>query len=224
MVFSRIELDRASAQVQEILQLTRGDGYQDHRLVWSLFADGPERRRDFLYRRETSQGWPVYYTVSERPPAEVEGLWRVSSKPYRPNLKVGDVLCFSLRVNPVRTKSDPQKGHHRHDVVMDAKRRLRADGGSGVSHWLDEIVRQEGEAWLEGRCTSHGFSFRKSELIVDGYRQHVLHKKKIKISFSTMDFNGVLRVTEPSLLLNALCRGIGPAKSFGCGLMMVKRR
>lgn len=224
MVFSKIELDRTSARVGEIFHLTRSDGYQDHRLVWSLFADGPERQRDFIYRRETWQGWPVYYTVSARVPADTTGKWRIYSKPYRPNLRAGDILYFSLRVNPVRTRNDPQKGHHRHDVVMDAKRRLRGDGRSKALPRITEIMQEEGVAWLESRCVQHGFNIQKSDIFADGYRQHVLYKKNNKISFSTLDFNGILRITDAELFVNALYRGVGPAKSFGCGLMMVKRQ
>ena len=39
-----------------------------HRLVWSLFADGPDRRRDFLWREEAPGR---FMTLSRRPPVNV---------------------------------------------------------------------------------------------------------------------------------------------------------
>ncbi|MCI0421919.1 MAG: type I-E CRISPR-associated protein Cas6/Cse3/CasE [Acidobacteria bacterium] len=53
----------------------------------------------------------------------------------------------------------------------------------------------------------------------DTWRQR--HGKKIELS--TLDFEGVLLVTEPDRFLRALLSGIGPAKAFGCGLMLVRR-
>ena len=42
-------------------------------------------------------------------------------------------------------------------------------------------------------------------------------------TFNLLDFEGVLTVVEPGLFIDALNIGIGSAKAFGCGLMMVKR-
>ncbi len=44
-----------------------------------------------------------------------------------------------------------------------------------------------------------------------------------QVSLSTLEFNGVLTVADPKLFLETLYEGIGPAKGFGCGLMLVRR-
>ena len=36
-------------------------------------------------------------------------------------------------------------------------------------------------------------------------------------------FEGILRVDDPDALVKVLEDGIGPAKGFGCGLMLVRR-
>jgi CRISPR system Cascade subunit CasE len=38
-----------------------------------------------------------------------------------------------------------------------------------------------------------------------------------------MDFDWILSVTDKGRFLNALYCGIGPAKAFGCGLMLIRR-
>ncbi|MCI0724558.1 MAG: type I-E CRISPR-associated protein Cas6/Cse3/CasE [Acidobacteria bacterium] len=38
-----------------------------------------------------------------------------------------------------------------------------------------------------------------------------------------MDFSGMLFVINPKAFAVALHKGIGPAKAFGCGLMLVRR-
>ncbi|MBE0437199.1 MAG: type I-E CRISPR-associated protein Cas6/Cse3/CasE, partial [Methylomicrobium sp.] len=60
---------------------------------------------------------------------------------------------------------------------------------------------------------------------VDGYRQHRFLKRKgnKQVSLSTLEFNGLLTVTDPNLFIKTLYTGIGPAKGFGCGLMLVRR-
>jgi CRISPR system Cascade subunit CasE len=44
-----------------------------------------------------------------------------------------------------------------------------------------------------------------------------------QIRFSSVDFNGILIVTEKNKFYRALFKGIGREKAFGCGLLMIKR-
>lgn len=39
----------------------------------------------------------------------------------------------------------------------------------------------------------------------------------------TATFEGLLRVADPEALRQLLKKGIGPAKAFGCGLLLVRR-
>jgi len=48
-------------------------------------------------------------------------------------------------------------------------------------------------------------------------------KGKRQINISTLDFISLLTVIDPELFLGTLYNGIGPAKGFGCGMMMIKR-
>ena len=45
----------------------------------------------------------------------------------------------------------------------------------------------------------------------------------VPICFSTLDFSGLLTVADPEKFLSTLYGGIGPAKGFGCGLLLIKR-
>ena len=44
MYFSRIELNRGAVKVRDVVRISGGDGYQVHRHIWSLFADGGEQK------------------------------------------------------------------------------------------------------------------------------------------------------------------------------------
>ncbi len=65
---------------------------------------------------------------------------------------------------------------------------------------------------------------------VDGQAIHCLNGHRDEkgnchgIALSTLDFEGQLQVTDPDhFLRNGLPAGIGPAKAFGCGLLLVRR-
>lgn len=62
-------------------------------------------------------------------------------------------------------------------------------------------------------------------LLADGYRRHQSYKRSQKnpIRYSTLDLQGTLTVTNSEKLRAALLRGIGAAKAFGCGLLLVRR-
>jgi CRISPR system Cascade subunit CasE len=226
MYMSRIQLKTDTPGVKELVRLLSGDGYQAHRLIWNLYADTNERKRDFLYRQEGDGIWPFFYAVSERLPIDETGMWQIDSKTYSPKLLKGQLLSFIIRVNPVRAKRDEQNKLHRHDIVMDAKTREKQTGkGLGGKAPLADIVQAEGPKWLEARSERHGFFIDHSHIRADGYRQRVVYKSKSTspIRFSTLDIGGVLTVIEPGLFVKALYKGIGPAKGFGCGMMMVKK-
>jgi CRISPR system Cascade subunit CasE len=54
--------------------------------------------------------------------------------------------------------------------------------------------------------------------VAEGYQQHHFKKRGIKII--TLDFQVVLEATKPELFIQeALYKGIGFAKAFGCGLL-----
>ena len=194
----------------------------DRRLIWSLFADGPDRRRDFLWRRMDDD---TLLVLSARRPDNRHDLFDIDEpKEFAPVLAAGDRLRFSLRANPtVRKSREPgRRNARRHDVVMDALHPL--PDGTRAERRL-AVVREQGFAWLAKQGGKAGFEIRQEELLCDGYRQHRIGREagKPALSFSSLDFNGVLEVREPDLFTSAIASGFGPSKAFGCGLMLIRR-
>jgi len=130
----------------------------------------------------------------------------------------------------------------RHDVVMQAKKQLLAEHGlSKEAKWADwkdesikpllyELVQKHCAEWLDGVAKRNGFEIaltdeeeQQRKLQVDAYEQSKAGKRDHNISFSTVDFSGELLVTNPELFQQALFNGIGHAKAFGCGLLLVRR-
>jgi CRISPR system Cascade subunit CasE len=225
MYMSRIRLQPDASEKKDFWR-SLGNAYQIHRLFWSLFADNPQRNRDFLYKCENTKGLPVFYSVSERIPEDGSEMWQIESKLYEPILHVNQKLSFSLCANPIRTKRDDNGKQHRHDVVMNAKNQLKQEGvprGKWPSE--AEIVQKQGYEWLARKGGQYGFIVEEHEVRSDGYRQERFIKAKGKhsVNISTIDFTGLLTVIDPERFKDALYGGIGPAKSFGCGLLMVRR-
>jgi CRISPR system Cascade subunit CasE len=82
------------------------------------------------------------------------------------------------------------------------------------------------EAWLIEKGKSHGFVLVREKRLkfqAEGYQWHALPKKGKEAGFSSVDFEGEIEVVDPELFSQVLYTGIGPAKGFGCGLMLVRR-
>ncbi|MCO6428717.1 type I-E CRISPR-associated protein Cas6/Cse3/CasE [Nitrosomonas communis] len=218
--------------------------YDDHQWLWRFLAAEPGTARDFLFRRRDGEGrMPGFYVVSARKPQSFSGAWQVQIRDYDPQLQEGQRLAFELRANPVVTHKVNGKSR-RDDVVMHEKKRLLAE--RGIKCWADwpdmdktkpplyELIQTTCLHWLERRGEKAGFSILTRELHdkdrsilteksvrVDGYIQHRSGRKDIH--FSTVDFAGELIVTDTSAFRKILLNGIGPAKAFGCGLLLVRR-
>lgn len=190
-----------------------------HRLVWALFADGPERRRDFLWREE---GPGRFLILSARPPANPHGLFDLDGpKPFEPALAPGDRLGFLLRANPVVSRG-AERGVRgkRHDVVMDALHAVPSGERAGLRQ---AAIVEAGRAWLARQGAVHGFE-PEAEVAVDGYEQVRVPRQGARPAiFGQLDFEGRLTVRDPAAFLPALAAGFGRARAFGCGLMLIRR-
>ena len=248
MYFSRVTFNPL-ADHRQLAKTLCQDSYQEHRVLWQLFDSDPEAERDFLYRQSLESGRIKYYVLSQRRPIDQSGIWLVDEpKPYDPKLSVGQKLFFSLRANPVTTqkiarenpaeylrarsnrnvkdKTKLTKKVIRHDVVMQEKKRL---GYSQLPRdekpLLQQLVQNTCIRWLQQQGQAKGFTLLTKTVQADGYRLHKSYTKKQKqpVQYSTVDFQGVLMVTDPEQFKSALFSGIGKAKAFGCGLLLVRR-
>lgn len=225
MYFSLILPEPGQERVAARAHLT--DPYAEHQWLWRWFPAEAGTARDFIYRRREADGIPRYYVVSKRHPAPPQPGWFLQCRPYDPELREGERLAFDLRANAVVSRPADGKGR-RHDVVMDEKRRLLQERGlEKWSKWgrgerpaLYEIVHAAGRKWLTQRAEACGFQLDEGQLRADAYAQHRI---KESVRFTSIDFSGELVVTDPVRLRAALFSGIGHAKAFGCGLLLVRR-
>jgi CRISPR system Cascade subunit CasE len=216
--FSMVHLRRSAETYRLQRELSRhGSAYRDHCLIWKLFP-GAGSTRDFVFRRRSQPGDLSYYVVSQRPPQPASDLFTVHTKRYHPQLAAGEWVRFELQANPTvsRKSGTAQPGERRrstrHDVLMDAKL------GSGAG-----AVEAAARAWLCGRSAGWGLQVQAETILTNGYTQHRLRSSARTIQFSSLDYCGMAQVVDPNLLTEALLHGVGHARGFGCGLLLVQR-
>ena len=219
LFLSRIRLSRSpSAQALSGLLRPPGAGERrsaQHQLLWSVFADVPDRRRDFLWREERNG---EFLTLSARPPQSMDLFVPHDVKEFAPVLYPGQPLDFMLHANATRMKRDGQ----RVDVVMDALRDLPRE--TRASERM-AVAGREGFAWLARQGETAGFRVLRAEACdyvteaLQGYRG----PRKGQPQFGIIDLAGRIEVTDPATFLAQLARGFGRAKAFGCGLMLIRR-
>ncbi|MGV7208445.1 type I-E CRISPR-associated protein Cas6/Cse3/CasE [Oxalobacteraceae bacterium A2-2] len=204
--------------------------YKEHQWLWKFFADDPDQPRDFIYRKHEAEQLPRYYVVSSRPLRDISDAWGVQSREYDPRLSVGQQLQFQLCANPVVTVPQDKGRGKRHDVVTHRKKQLLSERGyPPESKWKDwprhedrpllsEIVQSSCADWLRHRSEQHGFAVQT--VSADSYRKSKVGKDDIQIS--TVNLSGVLTVNDPDAFRATLFSGLGHAKAFGCGLLLVR--
>jgi CRISPR system Cascade subunit CasE len=218
MYLSRIRPSSGSGQLRRLAQLAGGGQYRIHQALWKLFDSDPDADRDFLYRQEGQADELAFLVLSQRKPGTDDGLWRIQTKPYAPRLQTGQRLAFSIRINPVVKRRDDAGRQHRHDLVMDLKK-----NEPSLAETQAERVQLAAQQWLGARQSQYGFELTEESVIGEAYRQWRFRGKGgNRISFSSIDCSGCLTVTDTARFESALMKGVGPAKAFGCGLLLIR--
>jgi len=121
-------------------------------------------------------------------------------KPVELRLVPEQMLAFRLRANPTAKKiQDGQKQGRRVGLLQEKEQLL----------WLQRKVESAGGMLLSANLTCNEFIRGKL------YRGDYKHN----LSFISVQFDGVIRVKYPALLVDAVRVGIGSAKGFGFGLL-----
>jgi CRISPR system Cascade subunit CasE len=187
--------------ISRISMPSRLGEYAAHKKVYELVSDRP------LYRRTREATLVV---SADKPKSQVE------TKQYSPLIQVGELLHFVLRAEVTRSKFVEGKRGKRYDPVLE-------------QHNLDpskpyaDIVSEVGSLWLNQKSENHGF--KVEELIQSDYSpiSFVRPTDRRQIRLAVIDYEGLIKVTDSAVFLSTLKNGIGRAKGFGCGLMLVRR-
>jgi CRISPR system Cascade subunit CasE len=220
MFLNRIHLDPRCREVRRDLS----DPYQLHSTLCRAFSV-PEKKctkSEFLWRHEPETdpaGYPRIL-VQSRKVADWGGIgvkgWLAKADPaidLKERLKLdllrgGQRFRFRLRANPCVTRNGNRLGL---------------------------LGLEEQESWIERKGQQHGFSlptlasFKLSESLRNRANVRVSQQMMLRgrqhsgnaIKIFSVLYDGILTVTDPELLINALQAGIGHGKAMGLGLLSV---
>lgn len=245
MYFSRITF--VPTKVDEMYQHFKKGLYYEHQMIWDLMPKDANAKRDFIYHRDDTQAIPLYYLLSARKPENNNPLLHIQTTKYVPQLQQGDYLQFNLKANAVKTTkvSNDSKKRKRQDIIeamVDVFKAKHPDPQDRPSSGY--IHHKASKEWLVKQGEKCGFEI--NNLIVQGHNYHAISHKnkrytmnrktcpKDHICFSSIDLTGQLRVLNPELFnekcfferdkqSNQFIAGLGRAKAFGCGLMLIRR-
>ncbi len=223
MYISRVTLEQGPTLFNLLKQRKGTDGYYIHQLLWNLFP-GDSEKREFLFFKDISHGMPHFLLVSKSKPVEIDGMV-IETKDYEPHLVPGQKLSFSLLANPVVARQvKDKKNSAKHDLWVDSRKIGKEKGLKDME--LREFCEDSVKDWLikQGK-NKHGFELLKENVLIDGHQKHTFKKGRggNLISFNTIRYQGILKVTEVERFKRMLYTGIGRSRSFGCGLMLVRK-
>lgn len=192
------------------------NSYDLHRQLWRLFPgeeketrkNGEEMRQGFLFRIEENQtGRPARLLVQSRhAPEAASGLVLIAAREFQPQPVAGQRLAFLLTANPIKTITDTQR---------------KAKPGKRSEKCRVPLIREEDRrAWIARKLDA------AAEIETVSVLPHApvyFRKGNRGGKLATVTFEGVLNVLAHEALVRLMENGVGSAKGFGCGLLLVRR-
>jgi CRISPR system Cascade subunit CasE len=215
MYLSRLILSPRNRRVQKEI----ADPYQMHKSLMRSFPDDLDRKRDrMLFRVETDLRTGMI-TVLLQSTLEPRWAWlddngaqgyllpmdepNPAVKEFDLNLAPGQVLAFRLRANPTVKRKFESGDHKRVGLYGEEKQIewLKRKGEQGGFRLLS--ARTSGQDVIQGRIRRNG--------------------KRHDLKLLSIQFDGLLQVTDPDRLRESVQQGIGSGKALGFGLLSLAR-
>jgi CRISPR system Cascade subunit CasE len=196
-------LTRIRLSTNEAAKLRLTDAYAWHRKIWEAFPSPPGQPRDFLCRVDRRGGVFHVLVLSPRPPQLPPwGTWETRQIPAR--FFQFDRYVFSLRANPTQMR-----------VVRTANGKRRKNGRrTGI--FQPAALRQ----WIARKLEAAGCQLE--QLAFDPPVRDHFYRKGRRGTHLRVDFRGVLRVQDRQAFFRAVQEGIGRARAFGFGMLLLR--
>lgn len=203
------------------------DSYAWHKKAWECYPGIPEAEREFLSRIDQLEGAFRLWLLSRRKPSQPP--WcppeAFSLNQISPSFLSHRCYAFDLKANPVKTRV--QRG-------SDGETLLRKDGKRKCGKRVPLVDLDELRTWLIKKGAARCRDIRTGLDVPGGFR--IMEDVPLEISRMTechfrkgrqtgyhggVRFRGVLEVTDFDKFVDTYYSGIGSAKSFGFGLLLL---
>ena len=208
------------------------DIYSWHKLLWQCYPGDPDAKRDFLTRTDQLEGTYRLWALSQRKPVRPgwcpEEGFAVSA--VSPSFLTHRFYSFDLRANP--TKCLVQRGPqgatlYRPNGKRTHGKRVPLVKPDELRDWLMQkgkvraLVSNKGE---QPRELPGGFLIIESEerpLEIRPMTEKHFRKNEHAAYHGGVQFRGILEVTDREHFIESYKSGIGGAKGFGFGLLLL---
>jgi CRISPR system Cascade subunit CasE len=219
---ARLEVEAEIARAEGI-----SDSYAWHKRLWECYPDTPDAHRDFLTRIDQLEGAFRLWILARRKP--VQPLWcppdGFALKEIAASFLSHRHYAFDLQANPVKTVV--QRGPNGETL-------LRPDGKRQSGKRVPLVKPDELRAWLihkgKVRCRDQdtgldvpgGFRIvEEKPLEISPMMENHFRKKGQSGYHGGVQFRGILEVTDSERFIETYHAGVGSAKSFGFGLLLL---
>ncbi len=200
MYLSKIILDRRHPSIRQALR----DCHDMHRNIQNWFYK-PRKDAGILYRLNCNEKDAAVYVLSEEQPDQSKitndcmklvGSREVSD--FEGQMTAGKSFHFSLLTSPCKKVPIGNSKNSR-------RRFLR--------------MPEERAEWLQRHAKQSGFQIcsicEKNEQELHG------GQKESGMFIRTVEFEGILKITDPNIFRHSWENGIGPEKAYGMGLLLL---
>ena len=220
---ARLEIDTRIARDKKIF-----DSYAWHKRLWEeCFPNAPDVERDFLTRIDQLEGSFRIWILAARKPVRPQWcpLDGFALKEIVPTFLTHKYYAFDLRANPVKTIV--QRGANGETL-------FRPNGKRKSGKRVPLVKPEELRAWLMHKGEVRCIDKDTGQDVPGGFR--IVGDKPLEISpmveshfrkkgqtgyHGGVQFRGILEVTDQEKFIETYKAGIGSAKSFGFGLLLL---
>lgn len=189
-------LTRITLSKSQAVQVGASDVYAWHRKLWEGFPGRDGLSRDFLFRiDDAGQDFRIFLVSEKAPVQPAWGYW--GTKEVASSFLEHAAYRFQLRANPTMRRSSD-------------RRRL----GIYQENRLHD--------WMRRKAQQHGFKVLEGSLTVGAPTDVFFRKNGRRGKHVAVDFQGGMSVTDRDVFSAAFTNGIGSAKAFGFGLLMLQ--
>lgn len=201
-------LVQATLDFASVSRLEIRDAYDWHQRVWECFPGRDGKRRGFLTRLEQKDD---HFRLLILSPEE----------PKRPDWCPAD--CWQ---GPKRISEDYfSRRHYRFQLCANPTKKVKAfrpDGSERPNGRREPLHKREDLiAWLKRKGEQGGFTVDEATLRTIPRGREYFRKNGQPGLHSAVEFQGVLTVMDAVKFREAFGRGIGSAKAFGFGLLVI---
>lgn len=219
---ARLEIDAGTAYTEGI-----SDDYVWHKRLWECFPDEPDAKRDFLTRIDQLEGAFRLWILASRKPVRPQwcSAHGFAFKEIAASFLSHRYYAFDLRANPVKTIV--QRGPNGETL-------LRPNGKRRQGKRVPLVKPEELRAWLihkgNVRCRDKdtgldvpgGFRIVENKPVEISPMVESHFRKKGQAGYhGGVQFRGTLEVTDREKFTETYHSGVGSAKGFGFGLLLL---